>query len=146
MMSQVIDFKLTRTTSATPEAVFDALTDHASYAAMTPLRSSELIRPGEPAPNGVGAQRKLGLVGPPLVEEVTEYVRPSRFAYRLVSGLPVRNHTGVVEITGLPEGSRVDYHVQSTPSLPGLGLVMGPIVKQAIKGLLDGVIKAAEKR
>lgn len=142
----MIEFTLTRTTTASAESVFAHLTDHAAYASITPLRSSVLIREGVPAPNGVGARRRLGLVGPPLVEEVTAYERPHRFAYRLVSGLPVRDHVGTVEIAETAAGTRVDYHVVSHPAppLPGLGQVVGFVLRQAIGGLLDGVVKAAE--
>ena len=71
---------------------------------MTPLRKSELEREGEPAPNGVGAIRVLTAVGPPLREEVLTYEEPSRFSYKLLSGLPVRDHVGTVELT--PHGGR----------------------------------------
>ncbi len=142
----VIDFRVTRTSTASAEALFDTLTDHASYKDMTPLRTSVLERPGDTEPNGVGARRRIGVVGPTQVEEVTVFVRPSRFAYQLISGLPVRDHVGTVELTTLPEGTRIDYHVRSRPILPGLGLVLGPVLKAGIAGLLDGVIKAAESR
>ena len=142
----MIDFHVTRTSTASPEALFDTLTDHASYKDMTPLRMSVLERPGATDPNGVGAQRRIGVVGPTQVEEVTVFERPTRFAYKLISGLPVRDHVGTVELTAVPEGTRIDYHVQSTPTLPGLGLILGPILKQGIAGLLGGVVKAAEAR
>ncbi len=145
-MSRMIDFHVTRTSSASPEALFDVLTDHASYKDMTPLRTSVLERAGSPEANGVGAQRRIGVVGPTQVEEVTVYDRPNRFAYKLISGLPVRDHVGTVELVAVPGGTRIDYHVQSTPILPGLGLVLGPVLKQGIGGLLGGVIKAAEGR
>lgn len=146
MMSQVIDFRVTRTSTASPEAVFDALTDHASYKDMTPLRTSVLERPGTTETNGVGARRRLGVVGPTQVEEVTVFERPTRFAYTLVSGLPVRDHVGTVELTAVPGGTRIDYHVQSTPTIPGLGLILGPVLKQGIAGLVAGVATAAERR
>ena len=142
----MIDFHLTRTSTASPEAVFDTLTDHASYAAMTPLRKSVLERPGTTDPNGVGARRRFTVVGPSQVEEVTAFERPTHFAYRLVSGLPVREHVGTVELSAAAGGTRIDYRVQSTPILPGLGVVLGPVLKQAIAGLLDGVVTAAEAR
>ena len=145
-MSQVIDFLLTRTSTASPEAVFDTLTDHASYKDMTPLRTSVLERTGDTDTNGVGARRRIGVVGPKQVEEVTVFERPTRFAYKLVSGLPVRHHVGTVELTAVAGGTRIDYHVQSEPIVPGSGVVLGPVLKQAIAGLLAGVVKAAEAR
>ena len=69
-------FTFVRRIAAPPETVFDVLTDHRGYAAITPLRRSELEREGEPAPNGVGAIRVLTAVGPPLREEVLAYQPP----------------------------------------------------------------------
>jgi len=144
----VIDFTLRRTTSAPPEAVFDRLTDHARYKELVPmLRISRVERPGDPPPNGVGAIRRLGVVGPTQVEEVTVYEPPSRFAYELQSGLPVRDHVGTVEIERTPTGTEVTYSVRATPSVPvpGAGFVLGNVLKVGVSGLLDGVIKAAER-
>jgi Polyketide cyclase / dehydrase and lipid transport len=143
----MIEFTLTRTTSAPIEAVFDRLTDHANYKNVSPLRISELVRLGEPEPNGVGAIRRMGLVGPTQTEEVTVFERPTRFDYQLRSGLPVRDHTGTVELAETGAGTHITYSVRSTPSLPipGLGFVLGVVLKQGISGLLDGIVRAAEQ-
>jgi hypothetical protein len=65
---------LTSTVNAPNDVVFDVLTDHRGYARISPLRKSLLEREGDPAPNGVGAIRALYAVGPPIREEVTEYL------------------------------------------------------------------------
>src|SRR5262245_56325532 len=94
----VASFTFTREIAAPPETVFEVLTDHRRYNELTPLRKSELEREGDPAPNGVGAIRKLTAVGPPLREEVIAYESPGRFSYTLLSGLPVRDHVVTVEL------------------------------------------------
>ena len=92
-------FTLVREVAAPPETIFEVLVDHRAYSSITPLRKSELEREGDPAPNGVGAIRVLSALGPPLREEVLTYEEPSRFSYTLLSGLPVRDHVGTVELT-----------------------------------------------
>lgn len=143
----MIDFTLTRSTTAGIDAVFDLLTDHTGYKDISVMRISELEKPGSPDPNGVGAIRRVGVIGPTQTEEVTEFVRPTRFAYALRSGLPVRDHTGTVDLVATPIGTHITYRVQSTPdpAIPGLGLVLGLILKQGISGLLDGIVRAAER-
>ena len=79
-------FTYRRHIAAPPETVFDVLTEHQRYAAITPMRKSVLEREGDPAPNGVGAIRVLTSVGPPLREEVIAYQPPPRFSYKLLSG------------------------------------------------------------
>ena len=122
------------------------LTDHRRYAEITPLRRSVLEREGEPAPNGVGAIRALHSVGPPLREEVLAYEEPSRFSYRVLSGVPVRDHVGTVELTPQGGGTRVVYAIHTTPTVPLGGAAVVAVVKQAIKQLLNGITAEAERR
>jgi len=139
-------FTFTREISAPPEIVFEVLTDHAGYSKLTPLRKSELERPGGTDPNGVGAIRKLTVAGPPMREEVIAYEAPSRFSYTVISGLPVRDHVGTVELSEEGGRTRMVYAVRTQPTLPVVGFAVVAAVKQAIKGLIDGVAKESERR
>lgn len=139
-------FTLTREIGAPPETVFAVLTDHRRYSELTPLRKSVLEREGEPAPNGLGAIRKLSAIGPPLREEVIAYEPDGRFSYKLLSGLPVRDHVGTVELTAAGSGTKMVYAVRTQPTVPVAGAVVVAVVKQAVKGLIDGVAKESERR
>lgn len=139
-------FKYVRQVAAPPETVFDVLTDHRRYPEITALRKAALEREGEPAPNGVGAIRVLTVAGPPMREEVIAYERPSRFAYKILSGLPVRDHVGTVEMQPSGAGTEVTYAVKTTPTLPLGGPVFMLFLKKAIRDLLGGVAKESERR
>jgi len=139
-------FTFTREIAAPAETVFGVLTDHARYAEITSLRRSELEREGEPAPNGVGAIRRLTAVGPPLREEVIAYEAPSRFSYALLSGIPVRDHVGTVELTPEDGRTKMVYAVRTQPTLPLVGPVVVAVTKQAVKQLVEGIVKESERR
>jgi uncharacterized protein YndB with AHSA1/START domain len=139
-------FSLVRHVAAPPELVFDVFTDHRRYAEITPVRRSLLERQGEPAPNGVGAIRALHSVGPPLREEVIAYERPRRFAYRVLSGIPVRDHVGTVELTPEGEGTKVVYAIRTFPTLPLVGAVIVAVTRLAVQRLLDDVTAESERR
>jgi uncharacterized protein YndB with AHSA1/START domain len=139
-------FKYVRQVAAPPEVVFDVLTDHRRYTEITSLRKAELEREGEPEPNGVGAIRALTVAGPPMREEVLTYERPFRFSYTILSGLPVRDHVGTVELQPSDGGTEVVYAVKTTPTLPVGGPVFMLALKKAIKDLLSGVAKESESR
>ncbi len=139
-------FTFERDVAAPPEIVFEVLTDHRGYAAITPMRKSVLEREGEPAPNGVGAIRVLSSVGPPLREEVISYEPATRFSYKLLSGAPVRDHVGTVQLTPQGDGTKVVYAVRTTPTLPLAGGAVVGVVKLAIKQLLRGVSDESERR
>ena len=64
------EFVIRKTVAAKPETVFDVFTDHRGYANLVGLiRTSELEREGEPAPNGVGAIRVLHMPGATVREQ-----------------------------------------------------------------------------
>lgn len=139
-------FTIVREIAAPAETIFEVLVDHRAYSSITPLRRSELEREGEPAPNGAGAIRVLGAVGPPLREEVLTYEEPNRFSYKLLSGLPVRDHVGTVELTAHEGGTRMTYAVRTMPTVPLVGAAVVGMVKLGVKQLIDGVSAEAERR
>jgi uncharacterized protein YndB with AHSA1/START domain len=139
-------FTYVRQVAAPPEIVFDVLTDHRRYTEITSLRKAELEREGEPTPNGLGAIRVLTVAGPPMREEVIAYERPYRFAYKILSGLPVRDHVGTVELQPSGSGTEVVYAVKTTPTIPLAGPVFLAVLKKAIRDLLGGVAKESERR
>jgi uncharacterized protein YndB with AHSA1/START domain len=141
----MIEFTLTRTTTAPIETVFDAITNHRGIADYVwAVRRSTLDREGTPAPNGIGAIRRLEVVGPPIVEEIIDYQRPIRYAYKMLSGAPVRDHVGTVELREAGTGTTVSWHLRSTPKIPGLDRLLSPVLKRVIGELLKGGIKSAE--
>jgi uncharacterized protein YndB with AHSA1/START domain len=139
-------FKYVRQVAAPPEIVFDVLTDHRRYSEITPLRKAALEREGEPSPNGVGAIRVLTVAGPPMREEVIAYERPYRFSYKILSGLPVRDHVGTVELKAANGGTEITYAVKTTPTIPLAGPVFMVVLKKAIRDLIGGVTKESERR
>ncbi len=139
-------FTIERQIAAPPETIFEVLVDHRAYSSITPLRRSELEREGDPSPNGVGAIRKLSALGPPLREEVLTYEEPTRFSYTLLSGLPVRDHVGTVELTQQNGGTRMTYAVRTMPTVPLVGAAVVGAVRLGVKQLIDGVSAEAERR
>jgi uncharacterized protein YndB with AHSA1/START domain len=134
---------LKKTIAAPAEIVFDVLTDHRGYTDLTPPGARvKLEREGDPAPNGVGAIRAIHVIGPPIREEIVEFVRPSRFAYKIISGIPVRSHSGTVELTSSGGKTDASYHLDVTSSVPGVALIL----RIAVTQLFGAIAKESEKR
>jgi hypothetical protein len=139
-------FTLRESIAAPIDIVFDVLADHQGQADRTLLRSSTLEREGDPPPNGVGAIRRLSVVGPPIREQVTAFEPPHRFAYKMLSGVPVHSHIGTVELTQQGTGTLLTWQIDSIPKFPVPAAVWSALVRPAIKVLLSGVKKKAEIR
>ncbi len=141
----MIESSVTRTSTAPVEKVFDAMTDHRALADYIWLfRRSTLDREGTPAPNGVGAVRRLTSYGTTFVEEVVGYERPDRWSYTVLSGAPVRDHLGTIELHPIDAGTEVTWTVRATPRIPALGWLMAPTFRWFLDVLLKGAIRRAE--
>ena|SRR5690349_9950505 len=136
--------QFTRHIAAPPETVWEILADHRGMPGWTAIRTVELEREGEPAPNGVGAIRRLAAapLAPPLREQVTRFEEARRLDYTLLSGAPVRDYEAKVILTPAGGDTHVDWSVTFQPRVPGVQLV----VKQVIGMLVKGLAKAAEAR
>jgi len=141
-------YTVRRQVRAPRDVVFDVLTDHEGYTRLTPLQWT-LEKPGTPHPNGIGAVRAIRPTrrAPFAVrEEVTEFESPSRFAYKVISGAPVRSHIGTVTLTDVPGGTQVEYTMDAEPKIPLPTRVVTGALRGLISLLLRGVTKEAERR
>lgn len=134
-------FTLEDTVNAPPETVFDVYTDHRGYADLVGIiRTAELEEQGTPAPNGLGAIRKLHMPGATVREQVTEYDRPRSYSYRMLAGLPLDEFTATVTFTPAGQGTSVAYSVDVVGSLKAL-----PVKFPSEQAILLFMKKAAAK-
>lgn len=71
---------------------------------------------------------------------------PHRFAYKMLSGVPVQSHIGTVELAQQGAGTLLIWQIDSVPKFPMPAAVWSALVRPAIKVLLAGVKKKAELR
>jgi uncharacterized protein YndB with AHSA1/START domain len=140
---------LTFHVDAPREVVFDVMTDHAAYSDWGPVHKAKLEKEGDPAPNGRGAVRMLKAVplGPKIREEIIGYDAPATMSYKLLSGLPLKDHIGTITLIAANEGgTELRYHVETRPSLPVAKFVLMAIIRKAVKDLAKAIKGEAEKR
>ena len=91
--------RVERTIRASADDVFEMLTDHADYVRFRGVRSAELIRRGDPDPNGTGAMRRI-LIGPiRFDEEITGFDRPRRMDYIIRDmNMPFEHEGGTIGV------------------------------------------------
>ena len=115
--------------SAPREQVWERVADARGWSSWGAWRSAELEREGTPPPGGLGAVKALtsetrGLTGRPIVsrEEVTAFEPPSRFGYKLLSGLPLRDYNAAITLTEAPGGGTdITWRSQFEAKVPGTG-------------------------
>ena len=95
-------FSAEATSAASPDAVFAILADATGWKDWAGwfIRESSWEREGTPAPGGVGAIKRLGAKPVYSREETVEYDPPQRYAYRILSGQPVKAYRADVIVAG----------------------------------------------
>jgi uncharacterized protein YndB with AHSA1/START domain len=102
------------------ERVFRRYTDHAGWTDWAGLGTVRLTREGSPDRNGVGAVRAFS-TAPGLREEVVRFEPPTRMEYRVIGGVPIKDHHGEVLFASEGSGTRLTWRVTFRPAIPGLG-------------------------
>jgi Polyketide cyclase / dehydrase and lipid transport len=128
---------------APPESVWEVLEDVPRWAEWGPWNSSELEREGAPPPGGVGAVRLLKRFAMTLREELTEFEPPARMAYKLLSGLPVRDYRAEVSLS--PDGDSTELRWRAEfDALPGVGPLYRWQLQKAFEDITETVARRAE--
>ena len=126
-------------TSADAATVYALLRDGATWPMWSPIDSFHLERTGEREPEGLGAIRVFRKGRTTGRDEVAELVSDRRFSYRHLSGLPVRDYRGDVDLESTGGMTRIHWHVSFTPMVSGTGWLwrwgIGRFVRQCAQGL-----------
>jgi uncharacterized protein YndB with AHSA1/START domain len=135
---------VTRTISGPPEPIFDLLADHANYDRFRPIHGSELVREGRPAPNGVGALRRIKVRPLTFEEEITAYQRPTRLDYLIVKlNVPFHHDGGSITLAPEGEATRIDWRSSFSVPTPVIGgveeLVWQPVLARGFRRVLEDV-------
>lgn len=129
---------------AAPDQVWRLLEDAPRWPTFAGFSSASYEREGEPPPHGVGAIRSFGTGPIRSREEVVTFEPPHRFAYVLLSGLPVRGYRAEVTLTGDGSGTRIAWRSSWAGTPPGLGRAMHWFLRRVVGDLARRLAKAAE--
>jgi hypothetical protein len=135
---------VTRTIPAPAEDIFDRLADHANYDRFRPINGSELLKEGDPAPNGVGALRRIKVRPLTFEEEITAYDRPTQLDYLIVKlNAPLDHHGGTITLTPENGATRVDWRSSFTVPTPVIGgvqeLIWQPVLARGFRRVLEDI-------
>jgi uncharacterized protein YndB with AHSA1/START domain len=141
----MLQIELAQHVSAPPARVFALYTDHVGWEKWAGVKEVVLRQTGDPPPNGLGAIRVIRASGMAIEEEVTAFEPPTRMAYRLVAGAPVRDHEGVVRFEPDGVGTRVTWTVRFRPVVPGTGWLLRRILERSLRDVLAKLATACAK-
>jgi hypothetical protein len=128
--------------TAAPQALWDLLSDVATWNDWGPWDSAEIESPGSPDREGVGAVRRFSYRRRVTRETVVAFEPPGRFAYDLVSGLPLRHYHAEVTIVPEGEGSRLEWHSRFDATF--VGRIVRPALARFIRDVAQRLVRTAE--
>jgi hypothetical protein len=135
---------VTALTPATAEAVYALLTDGSSWPRWAPIDSLELERAGDPPPEGVGAIRVLRSGRRTGRDQIVELIENERFKYASLSGLPVRDYAGEVNLERTQEGwTTVRWHSSFLPKVRGTGWILERGIRRFLERCVNGLAEYA---
>jgi uncharacterized protein YndB with AHSA1/START domain len=141
---QEIDIRVD--TEGTPDDVYALLTDGSTWPSWCSIESVTLEREGTSAREGVGAIRvnKRGRVTGR--DEILELVPNRRLKYAALSGLPVRDYVGQVDIEPTPSGAAIHWRASFRPAIPGTGALMRRGIRRFLSECATGLARYAATR
>lgn len=114
------------------------LADATSWPRWSPIGAAEVERRGP----GLGEIRRFTTGRVISREEVIAFEPPRRFAYRLLSGLPLRDYCAEVVITPAGDGSRIEWTSTFRGRWPGSGPLYRLVLDRFIGKVVDGLAAA----
>lgn len=130
--------------AAPPDAVWALLADATTWPTWSSFEDAVIEQPDAEGGQGVGSRRRFRFGRTRSLEEIVAFEPPRHVAYVLLSGLPVRDYRGDVELTATSAGGTdIHWHSEFRTRIPGTG---GLIVKRLgdfIQDLADALGAAA---
>jgi hypothetical protein len=109
------------------------------------LDRSDLLRTGEPAPDGVGAVRRFTRFGVGSQEEVVAWEPPHHLGYRMLKGFPVRNYRADVTCTPDGSGTAIRWSATFDTKIPGTGRLMTAVLHRTISRFATGAARYGDQ-
>jgi hypothetical protein len=131
--------------SAPVEEVWPLIGEARRWKEWSFLDRSELIRDGDPVPDGVGALRRFTNRGIGSTEEVVAYEPPHHLGYAIVKGFPVRHYRADVRCEADGTGTAITWSATFDEKIPGTGHLLVLVLNRLISRFATGAARFAEQ-
>jgi hypothetical protein len=149
MSGRTFSFEVNRTSTAPVATLFRMETDGANWSdwARPLIVHSSWERQGDPAPDGIGAVRKVGMWPILMLEETVEYEKDRRHVYKVIApSTPAKDYQAEALFTpNASGGTDLRWRGSFTEGVRGTGPIMRVFLRGAIQLISLLLIKGAER-
>lgn len=128
----MVEFTITRPIDMPPEKAWEVFSAFTSLS--IPSVSVDTEQEGDPAANGVGAIRRID---GKIRERLESMDPPNAYTYTVLSGVPIKDHLGRVEIKPQDGKALVNWSVRFNPKLPGTGWLIKNVYQKTLNKMID---------
>ena len=133
----MITFSIKREINFSSDTLWDLLSDF-GYS-LSPNINIKLETQGKPESNGIGSIR-IVTIGKRQFRERLENIKPQcNISYSLLSGAPVNNYIGNIDIEPIRTNSLITWNVQFKPKVLGSGWIVKWFVKRTINYIISEI-------
>ena len=101
--------------------------------------SIEVEEKGNPEANGVGAIRNINIKGAKARERLESVDAPNSITYRMLSGAPVKDYIGSVNVVAQDGGTLINWDVRFIPKIPGIGWIVAMVIRKSLNRFIDAI-------
>ena len=131
------NFTITRSLDLPSDQVWAIVSDFTHPP--SPAIKIEVEERGDPEANGIGAIRNINIKGAKARERLEAVDAPSSITYRMLSGAPVKEYFGTVNVVAQGGATLINWDVKMTPKIPGIGWIITMVIKKAINRYIDAI-------
>jgi hypothetical protein len=140
MRRRQIDITVNSTADAA--TIYDLLLDAASWPRWTSMESVEIERPGDAQGlDEIRVNHRGRVTGR---DQVVELIANRRYAYVALSGLPIKEYRGQVDLEPTANGTTIHWSSSFFPKYPGMGLMLQRGIGKFLQECAEGLARCAE--
>jgi Polyketide cyclase / dehydrase and lipid transport len=144
-MPRRYEFEASARSRASAEAIWPLVGQATRWKEWAWLTRTDLVREGDPPPDGVGALRRFAFGPGASNEEVVAWDPPRHLGYVVVRGLPVRSYRADVHLDDVDAGTEVTWRCSVEPLVPGTGAVLRFALGRMVRGFARSLCRYADR-
>jgi hypothetical protein len=138
------EFEASAHSTASAEAIWPLVGQATRWKEWAWMTRTDLLRQGDPPPDGVGALRRFAFGPGGSQEEVVAWDPPHHLGYVVVRGLPVRDYRADVHLDEDGTGTVVTWRCRVEPLVPGTGGALRVVLRAMVGGFARRLCRYAD--
>jgi|TARA_R110001583_G_scaffold78183_3_gene212177 uncharacterized protein YndB with AHSA1/START domain len=141
--------KVERIVKSPIDNVFEAISDHASYALFKSVGAAKLLNEGDTERNGTGALRTVETGAFKVWERITAFERPIHMQYKIERSKPFKidHYKGIIDLKDLGDGTtQVTWISEGKIAVPLIGRFLDSKMQKQGTIVFNSMLKSIESR